>query len=101
MTYRHSVNIIDKDDGEKMRLVFQGIKDLDSNPQSWGVVTTIGQRSNKGIPTDTDKFFIKRPNAVPKKFGSRTGLVRENDPEFAQFNKSDAHSDSKSLTLPT
>ena len=72
-----------------MRLVFQGIKDLDSNPQSWGVVTTIGQRSNKGVPTDTDKFFIKRPNAVPKKFGSRTGLVRENDPEFAQFNKSD------------
>ena len=74
--------------------MFQGIKGLDGHghgrKQAWGAVPTIGQKDpKKGFPTNTDKFFIKKPQAISKKIGSRTTLYRENDPEFAKFNLSD------------
>ena len=72
-----------------MRYIYQGIEGLDGSFQTYGTVLTIGERSAKGIPTNTDKFFIKRPIAVKKQLGSRKGLVRENDPEFSRFNGSD------------
>ena len=72
-----------------MRYIYQGIDGLDGASQTFGTVLTIGERSNRGIPTNTDKFFIKKPIAVSKQLGSRKGLVRENDPEFARFNGSD------------
>ena len=73
---------------------FQGIKGLighgKGRKQAWGAVLTIGQKDpNKGFPTDTDKFFIKKPQAITKKMGPRTTLFRENDPEFSKFNNSD------------
>ena len=73
---------------------FQGIKGLDGHgqgrKQAWGAVITIGQKDpQKGFPRDTDKFFIKKPQAISKKVGSRTTLYRENDPDFVKYNNSD------------
>ena len=72
-----------------MRYVFQGIEGLNNTREQFGTVLTIGERSARGIPTNTHQFFIKRPIAVAKQLGSRKGLVRENDPEFSRFNTSD------------
>ena len=72
-----------------MRFIYQGIDGMEGAAQTFGTVITIGERSPKGIPVNTDKFFIKRPIAISKQLGSRKGLVRENDPEFARFNNSD------------
>ena len=74
--------------------MFQGIKGLDGHghgrKQAWGAVLTIGQKDpNKGFPANTDKFFIKKPQAVSKKMNGRMTLVRENDPEFSKFNYSE------------
>tara|TARA_R100001082_G_C4335792_1_gene147727 strand:+ start:148 stop:1026 length:879 start_codon:yes stop_codon:yes gene_type:complete len=58
--------------------------------QAWGNVLTIGQKDPKrGFPTNTDKFFIKRPQPVIKRLGGRSVLMRENDPEFQGYNLSE------------
>lgn len=72
---------------------FQGIKGLEGHAkgrkQAWGAVVTIGEKdTNKGFPTNTDQFFIKKPQAVSKKIGNRTTLYRENDPDFLKYNHS-------------
>jgi hypothetical protein len=72
-----------------MKFTYQGIEGLDGDYQTFGTVITIGERSPTGIPINTDKFFIKRPTPVLRQLGKRKGLVRENDPEFIQFNQSD------------
>jgi hypothetical protein len=72
-----------------MRFIYQGIEGLEGASQTFGTVLTIGERSNTGIPTNTHQFFIKKPVAVTKQLGKRKGLVRENDPEFIQFNQSE------------
>jgi len=73
--------------------IYQGIKGLEGHAQgrkqAWGAVVTIGEKDvNKGFPTNTDKFFIKKPQAVSKKIGNRMTLYRENDPEFNKYNQS-------------
>jgi hypothetical protein len=72
-----------------MKYIYQGIQGLEGSGNSFGTVLTIGEKGPKGNPTNTHQFFIKKPQAVTKQLGSRKGLVRENDPEFVQFNKSD------------
>lgn len=73
---------------------YQGIDGLsghaEGRKQAWGAVLTIGRKDpKKGFPTDTDKFFIKKPQTVSTKIGNRTTLFRENDPEFNRFHLSD------------
>tara|TARA_R110000824_G_scaffold36410_8_gene113283 strand:+ start:6612 stop:7457 length:846 start_codon:yes stop_codon:yes gene_type:complete len=73
---------------------FQGIDGLGKNAgsgrnQAWGAVVTIGEKDSKrGNPTATDKFFIKKPQAVTKKINGRSTLIRENDPDFVRYNDS-------------
>jgi hypothetical protein len=73
---------------------FQGIEGLTDHgtgrKQAWGAAVTIGTRHpQKGYPTDTEKFYIKKPQAISKSVGSRSMLVRENDPDFWRYNDSD------------
>ena len=72
-----------------MKYIFQGIEGLGSKFQPFGNVVTIGERGPSGAPTNVDKFFIKKPNALLKKFGKRTQATRENDPEFIRYNNSE------------
>ena len=72
-----------------MKYIYQGIEGLDGSRNTFGTVLTIGEKSPTGNPTNTHQFFIKKPQAVLKQMGKRKGLVRENDPEFVQFNRSD------------
>ena len=72
-----------------MKYIYQGIEGLEGSRNTFGTVLTIGEKGAKGNPTNTHQFFVKKPQAVTKQLGSRKGLVRENDPEFVQFNKSD------------
>lgn len=63
----------------------RGIKGLEGR-EPVGAVLTIGTKGPSGNPTDTDRFYIKVPDA--KKEG--TGLVRDGHPSFAAFNSADA-----------
>ena len=69
---------------------FQGIAGLDGNGnQPWGAVVTIGEKGPSGAPTNTDRFFIKKPQAETTEFRGRSGLVRRNHPDFEKFNQFD------------
>ena len=69
---------------------FQGIAGLDGNGnQPWGAVVTIGEKGPSGAPTNTDRFFIKKPQAETTEFRGRSGLVRRNHPDFEKFNHLD------------
>jgi hypothetical protein len=77
---------------------YQGILGLDTEEkghgrlQAWGACLTIGQKDpRRGFPTDTDKFFIKKPTPTLKKIGGRNVLYRENDPTFSRYNGSDKY----------
>ena len=73
---------------------FQGIDGLGQNAgsgrnQAWGAVITIGTKDpNRGNPSQTDKFFVKKPHSVAKKIGGRSSIFREPDPDFDRFNNS-------------
>ena len=73
---------------------FQGIEGLGQNAgsgrnQAWGAVITIGTKDpNRGNPSQTDKFFVKKPHSISKKIGSRSVIMREPDPDFERYNQS-------------
>lgn len=69
---------------------YQGIDDIENyfdNPVQ--AVITIGTKGPTGVPTKTDKFFIKDANTQNVKSGNRTILKRENHPQFERFNNSE------------
>ena len=73
---------------------YNGIQGLEGHgvgrKQAWGAVVTIGQRHpQKGYPTDSDKFFIKKPQALNKTVNGKSMLIREADPDFWKFNESE------------
>ena len=71
-------------------MYFQGIAGLDGNGnQPWGAVITIGEKGPSGAPTNTDRFFIKKPQAETAEFRGRSALVRRNHPDFEKFNRLD------------
>ena len=72
--------------------MFQGIAECENTYQQpeFLYVITCGTKSEKnGIPTQTDKFFIKEKNISYIKIKNREVMMRENAPDFVKFNLSD------------
>ena len=72
--------------------MFQGIAECENTYQQpeFLYVITCGTKSEKnGIPTQTDKFFIKEKNISYIKIKNREVMMRENAPDFVKFNMSE------------
>mgnify|MGYP003658203573 CR=1 FL=1 len=85
------IHLINKE--TTMHGTFQGIEGLtghaEGRKQAWGGVVTIGTRHiEKGFPTEQDKFFIKKPQAISIQRGGKSFLYREPDPDFTRYNQS-------------